>query len=157
MEIWKEIDGFPGYSVSTMGRTRRDIDGKIKKHTLDTKGYAMTGINLGNGEKLVLVHRLVAKSFIPNPDGKPFVNHINGVKDDNRVENLEWCTARENSLHASRSIKVLPHKSVRCVETGVVYNSMTEAAEAFGRSKDCVSRCLRGLCKTSCGYHWEYA
>lgn len=156
MEVWKEIEGFPGYSVSTIGRTRRDRDGKIKKHTCDTRGYEMTGINLGSGQKLLLIHRLVAAAFIPNPEGKPQVNHKNGDKSDNRVENLEWVTGRENDLHKTR-ILCKTGRAVRCVETGIVYPNGYAASEAIGRCKDCVGNCLRGYCKTSGGYHWEYA
>ena len=156
MEIWKEIDGFPGYSVSTMGRTRRDRDGKIKKHTPDTKGYQMTWINICGKQKLLLVHRLVAQAFLPNEEHKPAVNHKNGDKSDNRVENLEWVTSRENDIHATRVLGKRC-RAVRCVETGIVYPNSYAASESIGRYKDCVGRCLRGICKTSGGYHWEYA
>ena len=84
------------YSKNTnRGKQRFDSDDKIKKHGL----YENVLIN----NKNISVHRLVALAFIPNPDNKPQVNHINGIRNDNRVENLEWCTNKENQIHASEN------------------------------------------------------
>lgn len=157
MEIWKEIDGHDGYSVSNEGRVRRDCDGTIKQLTPDTKGYLMTGFGTVPNQKLELVHRLVAKAFIPAEEGKPFVNHKNGNPADNRVENLEWCTPRENSLHCSRILKKSNGKPVKCVETGEVFASQKEASESLGLDRNVVNQCLQGRSKTAGGFHWEYA
>lgn len=109
-EQWKQIKGNREiYEVSNLGNIRtRDREGargyKVKGHTLaqydNSNGYLRCGMNIDGKQKLYFVHRLVAKLFILNPDGKPYVNHKNGDKHDNSVENLEWCTKSENEKHA---------------------------------------------------------
>ena len=109
-EQWKEIKGNREiYEVSSLGNVRtKDREGArgsyIKGHTLtqhdNSNGYLRCDINIDGKTKSHLVHRLVAENFIPNPDNKPFVNHIDGNKHNNSVENLEWCTKSENEKHA---------------------------------------------------------
>lgn len=110
-EIWVDIKGYEGlYQVSNQGRVRsldREVKrkgnniyiskGKIKKNTIGKKGYLYTGLTDKNGNKKnIFTHRLVAQAFIPNPENKPEIDHINGIRNDNRVENLRWVTKEEN-------------------------------------------------------------
>jgi hypothetical protein len=94
-EQWGSIDGFEGYEVSTLGRVKSKR--KILKPYKDGRGYLRVDLGRGNRRK---VHRLVAQQFIANPQNKPIVNHINGDRRKNCVENLEWVTDSENLSHA---------------------------------------------------------
>ena len=108
-EIWKDIEGYEGlYQVSNLGRVKslerynlgiknKYIKERFLKQHPDGKGYLMVWLYKGTKRKTMKVHRLVAKTFIPNPKQKPQIDHINAERQDNRVENLRWCTEKENS------------------------------------------------------------
>lgn len=107
-EEWRDIEGYPDYQVSNIGRIRtfkigqngKIMSPEINKHRDRKKGYLRLGLVDPNGKrKFELVHRLVAMAFIPTLDNSLQINHINGVTDDNRVENLEWCTHSQNAKH----------------------------------------------------------
>ena len=105
MEIWKEIPGTNGeYQVSNIGRVKTTKTGRILRQCLDNiTGYYRVCLFKTDRRKRMKVHRLVAAAFIPNPDNLPFINHIDGNKLNNNVSNLEWCTAKHNSVHARRT------------------------------------------------------
>lgn len=103
MERWKAIEGTNGMiEVSTEGRVRSLLRGtpSIIKTFPDHKGYHRIRVTINRQKMTFKLHRQVALLFIPNPEGKPQVNHIDGCKDNNAVSNLEWCTNRENAHHA---------------------------------------------------------
>lgn len=118
-EIWKDIPNYEGiYQISNVGRVKRlerksrnghcNVTYKelIFKNQLNKDGYVELSFRKNLLQKHVLVHRLVAISFIPNPENKKTVNHKNGIKTDNRVENLEWATQKENTQHAYVVLKI---------------------------------------------------
>jgi len=101
-EVWKDIPGYEGrYEASSLGRIRSMPRGVIRKQETDGGGYKrVTLAKTGEKKKWLLVHRLVALAFLSNPEDKPQINHRDGVKANNCVSNLEWCTAKENKDHA---------------------------------------------------------
>lgn len=93
-EVWKKINKFPDYSVSNLGRVRKE---NIILNEYERNGYKTVSIVDKQGKrKTVSVHRLVGEAFIPNPENKPQIDHINTVRNDNRVENLRWVSVFEN-------------------------------------------------------------
>ena len=101
----EKIPGRDNYSISTEGEVRNDRTGKLLKQGPSTNGYARVSLSNGRGNnpKILFPHRAVAEAFIPNPDKKPDVNHLNSNKMDPRKSNLEWVTPKENMEHAIRS------------------------------------------------------
>jgi len=103
-EQWQPIKGYEGrYEVSDHGNVKslcHSSSGRLRKSFLGLGGYNAVQIYRNGVPKGFYIHRLVAQAFLPNPEGKPQVNHKNGVKTDNRIENIEWCTNSENRQHA---------------------------------------------------------
>ena len=166
IEIWKDIEGFEGlYQVSNLGRVKSLGNGltwkteRILKTVRTKDGYLKLVLSKNNVRKYFRVHRLVAQAFIPNPDNLPEVNHKNEDKTDNRVENLEWCTLDYNiryGTHFKRSGKAR-RKPVLCVETGIVYPSVSIAAISVKGLYGNISSCCNGKRNTAYGYHWQYS
>lgn len=117
MEIWKDVKGFEmSYEISNLGNLKskdrlvkhykgglREYKSKLKNTRLNDKGYLRCNLKKDGKRYDFTVHRLVAEAFINNEDKKPAINHINGDKTDNRVENLEWVTNSENTIHAVKN------------------------------------------------------
>jgi len=112
VETWVELDKYPKYKVSNLGNVKSKI--KILKNTKTVYGYLVVNLHNDKGQKSHLIHRIVAKAFIPNPENKTQVNHKNGIKTDNRVENLEWNTSKENINHAYKNGLKTNKKGVEC-------------------------------------------
>jgi hypothetical protein len=103
----RDIKGYEGlYAVLTNGEiysySKYRHKGKILKQHKSDNGYLTVGLTKDKKRKTFLVHRLIASAYIPNPDNKPQVNHIDGNKQNNNIENLEWCSSSENQIHAIR-------------------------------------------------------
>lgn len=128
---WKKIEGYDDrYYVSSDGRVI-GANGLLKP-VKGKDGYMRVNVAIDGKFRLCLVHRLVAENFIPNPENKAEVNHIDGDKSNNDISNLEWVTREENIQHAHRVLKKMGDKPVVNLDTGDIYASHTDAAKAVG-------------------------
>lgn len=179
MEIWKPVPGYEGsYEVSNLGRVRSVSrytptwsgkvfkKGTIKKQKEDKDGYFKVWLSKNSKKKPFFVHRLVATAFLDNPDNLPVVNHKDGNKKNNTVENLEWCTLSENTKHAFKIGLIKPscrgtNKKVAKIDPATneiisVYKSMSEAARENGITVQMISYCANGKNKTGKGFKWAF-
>lgn len=158
-EAWRDISGYEGlYQVSDQGRVRNARSGRVLKPGAGHNGYYMVRLSRNNYAWTQRVNRLVAAAFIPNPKNLPQVNHKNGIKTDNRVENLEWCTASHNQLHRHRVLGQPADncKPILCIETGQVFPSMTAAAQSLGLHLGNVSRVCAGKRAHTQNLHFKF-
>ena len=170
-----DIEEYNGvYGVNSKGDVRNNSTGRILKANY-CQAYAYVTPSKNNKAKRLNIHRAVAIAFIPNPEKKETVNHINGIKHDNRVENLEWATRSENEKHAwATGLKTPSKKFLKQVaENGRKYSksvvgihkstgeviefpSATVAARNFNGSQGNITYCCQGKKKTCYGYIWRY-
>lgn len=139
IEVWKRMvyqgeDLGDYYLVSNTGKIKGVKTGIIRKQLINSSGYCQVSVTLGANtkKKTIRVHKAVAESFLPTIKGKDVVNHKDGNKLNNHVNNLEWCTQSENMHHAVEN-NLLTFSSistaVKCIETGVIFESITRAAQ----------------------------
>lgn len=162
--MWKKIiidDITTNYSVSDDGRVRNDITGKeLSQRT--QQGYKHVGLTINKKAKSCRVHRLVAIAFIPNPENKPYVNHINGIRSDNRLENLEWVTPSENTRHAVVTGLMKPTRERTVIQYSLdgeklnVYCSISEAARQTNSVSEKIVQCCQHQRKTHNNFQWRY-
>jgi len=187
-EIWKDIKGFEErYQVSNLGRVKslrrkcmttnngyKIVPERILSLSTTHNGYKFVSLRIGRNSKSVRINRAVAIAFIPNPDNKPEVNHIDGNKTNNHLSNLEWSTKSENCRHAyktglhkgawkgkfgkdnkaSLKVKQIDIKSGDVIKT---FDSINMASDATNIDRTCISRVCRGSrgSKSAGGYKWE--
>lgn len=121
---------------------------------LSDKGYLRIIVRENKKMHTVFVHKLVALAFIPNPENKPQINHKNGIRTDNRPENLEWCTLSENMYHKTHTLKSFSAtQPTICVETGVRYETISEASRQTGICRSSIQRSIKRGLKAG-GLHW---
>jgi len=177
IELWKTIKDYEGYyEVSNMGNIR-SIDrvinhptkgaikrkGRILKSAPNGKGYLTVMLCKNGVDRTLVVHRIVANGWVKNTQNNPQVNHINGIKTDNRVENLEWCDNSYNMEHAINNglFKERIHKSRKPVvlikdHSTISFNSGLSAAKYFNTSSGAIGNVLNGTRKSIKGYLVEY-
>ena len=156
LDSWADIQGFEGqYKISKKGDVYSLKTNKLLKPIL-SNGY----LKVMFGRKMYRIHRLVAMAFIQNPCGYNCINHINGIKTDNRVENLEWCNHTMNLIHAYRNGLNRSERPVECLLNNKVvkhYRSASEAEENDGFQRRLIAKCCKGKRKYHGGYEWKYA
>jgi hypothetical protein len=186
MEIWKEVVGYEGlYEVSSLGRvksvgrlfmairhgsqTKITIRERILKQQFDVYGYKIVKLSANDSGKNIKVHRILAMAFLPNPENKPSVNHLNGIKSDNRVENLEWCTCAENNQHAVDFRLIVRAKGRECKKSipisqftlsGVWLKDWWGARcveQETGIHGSRISKCINGKRNSAGGFIWRKA
>ena len=175
-EYWIEVKGHPRYRVSTMGRVKCinwKRTGKERICKLSVNGYGYLTVKIDGKKKLV--HRLVLESFIPNPQNKPCIDHINTIRTDNRVENLRWVTYIENNNNPITRKRMSENayclgkfgkenptsKPIIQLTIGGVFVKKWDCARDVDKeleiSFQSISKCLRGKTKTAGGFKWVYA
>lgn len=178
MELWKDIPDYEGlYQASNLGNIR-SLDhirkngtnnymqkGKLLKFNKNTSGYLQVRLSKNGIAKTYRVNRIIALTFIDNPLNKETVNHINGNKLDNRIENLEWATHKEQIEHQHNVLNI-PYSDCKCCHIankkkiirndGKIYNSLLEAKKDLKNKNAHITEVCQGKLKSTCGYSFKY-
>ena len=184
IEIWKDIENYEGlYQVSNLGRVKslergvyypngtiiRHMEEKILAPALNSNGYSLVNLSKNGKVKTTKVHRLVAMAFIENPENKPMVNHKDEVKNNNVVDNLEWCDNKYNANYGTRNVRIIQNrrsyklgnapsaKAVFCVELNKTFDCAKRAEKELGIWGTSMIKVCKGKAKTTGGFHWKYA
>lgn len=172
IEEWRDIVGYEGiYKISNIGRVKSldrlnsrgfKINGRMLKIRNSRLGYPEVHLFHNGKDKLVKVHRLVASAFVPNPENKAHVNHLDEKRDNNVFYNLQWVTSKENNNYGTHNQKVakansIPIKVIYRDNTYECWESGTVFAKEHGFNSTSVSAVLKGKQKTAYGYKFEYA
>lgn len=172
-ETWKDVVGYENlYKVSNYGNVFSVKNNKILRNNNTTVGYLQVTLSKDNKQKCFHVHRLVGISFIENTKNKKQINHIDGNKTNNKIENLEWATASENGLHSNRVLgNTVWHKGKSGKNTPTSkpvlqydktnkllykWECALDAVRKFGFDSGCISRCVNNKSKTHAGFIWKY-
>ena len=175
IEEWRDIANFEGlYLISNLGhvksveRYKRNnagtqfINERLRVLTPDKDGYLKVCLSKDGKRYVRSVHRLVAEAFIPNPDNLPVINHKNEDKQDNKVENLEWCTVRYNTMYGTGRIRTSMKQGKPVEQMDLDGNvidefySMCVAAKITGIPQPNIHKVCNGVRQTAGGYKWRY-
>lgn len=152
-EEWKVVKEFPIYSISNLGRLRNDVTKNILVGGYDKDGYRQATICYNGKQYSRRLCRLVAIAFLPNPNNLSVVNHKDENKDNDFVDNLEWCDVAYNNSYGNRTQQT--RKRVICVETRQIYDGLRVAEKLCNISHSSISQSCRLGTKAG-GYHWKY-
>ena len=163
-EIWKDVVGYEGkYKVSNLGNVkslnyRRTGKEKLLELQYHLNGYVYVLLHKNGKDYYELVHRLVAKAFLPNPENLPCINHKDENKHNNYVDNLEWCSYEYNNNYGTKNerAKEKLSKKIMCIETGEIFSSLLEAERQTGIYSSNISHSCHGRRKTAGKLHWKY-
>lgn len=150
----KDVQNYEGlYAVTSCGKVYSHKRKKFLKPR-EVGGYLQVSLYKGGEREFYLIHRLVAEAYLPNPNNLPCVNHKDENKENNALQNLEWCTYEYNNNYGSRNQKI--SKPVFCVELNKTFDGARIAARELGLDQSHITKCCKGKQKTTGGYHWRY-